>query len=163
MPHIFTVTEPTHRISETPIESSGNGSEAAPLHMRIIWYGVAAVVTIPLNPALFALFHDVLGWVNYAAYAVSLTLVNVLQFLWSFFIGFRTHESWTTSARRQGVALVVFNLLNYALVIVLQAVFPMFEKAIIVGVQVAVAIVKFVVYHYWVYPERAVQVAEGEK
>ena len=32
--------------------------------------------------------------------------------------------------------------------------FPAFEKAVIVGVQVVIAVVKFVVYHYWVYPDR---------
>ena len=34
-------------------------------------------------------------------------------------------------------------------------VFPQFHKSVLVAVQVFVAGVKFVVYHYWVYPDRA--------
>ncbi len=49
--------------------------------MRIFWYGVAGVVTLSLNPALFTLFHNVLGWVEYGALGASLTLVGILQFL----------------------------------------------------------------------------------
>ena len=93
------MNEPANRTPDAPV--------ATPLLMRIFWYGVAGVVTIALNPALFALFHDVLGWVNWVAYAVSLTLINVLQFLWSYFVGFRTRDRWTTSARRQGTALLI--------------------------------------------------------
>ena len=121
------------------------------------------MVTIALNPALFALFHDVLGWVNWLAYAVSLTLINVLQFLWSYFVGFRTRDRWTTSARRQGTTLLIFNALNYALVVALQAVVPAYEKAVIVGVQVVIAVVKFVVYHSWVYPDRPVPAAAEQR
>ena len=154
------MNDPADRSPDAPAAPASAGPAATPLRMRIFWYGLAGVVTIALNPALFALFHDVLGWVNWVAYAVSLTLINVLQFLWSYFIGFRTRDRWTTSARRQGTALVIFNLLNYALVVTLQAVFPAFEKAVIVGVQVVIAVVKFVVYHYWVYPDRPAPAAE---
>jgi putative flippase GtrA len=128
--------------------------KAASLWERIFWYGVAGVVTIALNPALYTLFNDVFGWVNWVAYALSLGLVNILQFIWSYHVGFRTTDHWTTSAKRQGVTLVGSNLLNYFMVIGLQAVFPQWEKIIIVAVQVFIAGVKFIVYHYWVYPER---------
>ena len=148
------MNHPADRSPDAPAEPAPAGPAATPLLMRIFWYGVAGVVTIALNPALFTLFHDVLGWANYAAYAVSLTLVNVLQFIWSYFVGFRTRERWTVSARRQGTVLVAANVLNYGLVVALQAVFPAFEKLIIVAVQVVIAAVKFVVYHYWVYPDR---------
>ena len=145
---------PADRSPDAPAAPTPAAPAATPLLMRIFWYGVAGVVTIALNPALFRLFHHTLGWSNYAAYAVSLTLVNVLQFIWSYFVGFRTSERWTVAARRQGTVFVAANVLNYALVVALQAVFPAWKEAVIVAVQVAVAAVKFVVYHYWVYPDR---------
>ncbi len=133
-----------------PANRSPDAAAVTPLHLRLFWYGVAGVVTIALNSALYAYFHDGRGWANYQAYAMSLGLLNLLQFPWSYFVGFRTREHWTVSARRQCLVLVV----NYGLVVALQEFFPAFEKTIIVGVQVVIAVVKFVVYHYWVYPDR---------
>ena len=119
---------------------------------RFLLYGGAGLWSMLVNPALFALFHEVLGWNNYAAYALSLSLLNVLQFLWNYYIGFRPTEHWTTSARRQLVILCVANALNYALVVTLQAVFVDWKKLVILAVQGAVALAKFIVYHFWVYP-----------
>ena len=150
----FMTPPPVDPVPADPSPAAGAPRKAASFWKRILWYGVAAIVTVPLNPALFALFHDVLGWVNWIAYAFSLALVNVLQFIWSYNIGFRTSEHWTTSAKRQGATLVGTNLLNYLIVIALQAVFPQWQKLIIVAVQVFIAGVKFIVYHYWVYPDR---------
>ena len=154
------MNHPADRSPDAPAEPAPAGPAATPLLMRIFWYGVAGVVTIALNPALFRLLNDGLGWANYVAYAVSLTLVNVLQFIWSYFVGFRTRDRWTTAARRQGTTLVVANLVNYGLVVALQSVFPKFEEVVIVAVQVVIAGLKFVVYHYWVYPDRPEPVAE---
>ena len=152
--YFSTMNPPADRRPDTPAEPASAGPAATPLFMRIFWYGVAGVVTIALNPALFRLFNRTLGWNNYTAYAVSLTLVNVLQFIWSYFVGFRTSERWTVSARRQGAVLVAANVLNYGLVVALQAVVPAWKEAVIVAVQVVIAAVKFAVYHYWVYPDR---------
>ena len=145
---------PADRSPDAPAEPASAKPAATPLLMRIFWYGVAGVVTLSLNPALFTLFHDVFGWVYYAASAASIGLVSVLQFVWSYFVGFRTHEHWTVSARRQGATLAVAGALNYALVVALQAAFPAWQKVVMVAVQVFVAGGKFVVYHYWVYPHR---------
>ena len=146
------MNEPAHRPPDASAEPAATEPAPTPLLMRIFWYGVAGVVTIALNSALFAYFHDVRGWANYQAYAMSLGLLNLLKFPWSYFVGFRTREHWTVSARRQVAVLLV----NYVLVIALQEFFPAFEKAVIVAVQVVIAVVKFVVYHYWVYPDRPV-------
>lgn len=122
--------------------------------VRAFWFGVAGVVTICLNPALFALFHEVFQWSNYVAYGLSLAIVNVLQFFWNYFVGFRSRESIGTSAKRQLVTFSIANVLNYALVVALQAVLPRWKLQIIVAVQVFVAGLKFLAYHFWVYPDR---------
>ena len=159
----FMTPPPADSVPSAPSPTTGAPRKAASLFERIFWYGVAGVVTIALNPALFTLFNDVFGWANWIAYALSLGLVNVLQFIWSYHVGFRTTDHWTTSAKRQGVTLVGSNLLNYVMVIALQAAFPQLEKLIIVAVQVFIAGVKFIVYHYWVYPERPAPAPAAER
>lgn len=137
-------------------------SKAVPFLKRVFWFGVGGGVSVVLNPLLFGLFNDKFGWSNYLAYALSLGLVNVLQFLWNYFVGFKTTDHWTTSAVKQGVTLGVSNALNYVMVIALQAVFPMWEKLVIVAVTIFIAAFKFVVYHYWVYPHRPEGVEEAQ-
>ena len=149
------MNHPANRSPEAPAEPVPAGPAATPLLMRIFWYGVAGVVTLSLNPALFTLFHEVFGWVEFVALGVSLALVAVLQFIWSYFVGFRTQDHWTVSARRQGLTLAAAFLLSYVLGLMLLPVFPRFQKSVLVAVQIFVAAVKFVVYHYWVYPDRA--------
>ena len=145
---------PAERTQDPPPAAPRGRRTAAPLLERIFWYGVAAIVTLSLNPALFTLFHKVLGWVEYLALAASLTLVGILQFIWSYYVGFRTEDHWTASARRQGATLVGALLLSYVLGLLLLPVFPQWQKSVLVAVQVFIAGVKFVVYHYWVYPDR---------
>jgi putative flippase GtrA len=121
---------------------------------RAWWYALAGVVTIVVNPALFALFHEVFGWHNYVAYALSLALVNVLHLLWNYYVGFRPSESLGTSARRQVMVYAGSNGLNYVLVVGLQSIFPQWNVQIIVVVQTLLAGSKFLAYHYWVYPHQ---------
>jgi putative flippase GtrA len=141
----------------SPLQTSRPRQKSiASVRERAFWFAVAGVVTVTLNAGLFTLFNDVLGWANWVAYALSLGILNVLQFVWSYHVGFRTNDHWTSSAKRQGVTLVVSNMVNYVLVVGLQALFPHLEKVIIVGVQVFVAGVKFLTYHHWVYPSRPI-------
>ena len=120
--------------------------------MRIFWFGVGGVLSILFNAGLFRLLTAELGWNRYLAYGVSLAAVNVLLFVWNYFVGFRTSAHWTVAARRQVVCIGSANLLNYALVMVLQGVFPRWPEAVIAAVQILIAGFKFVLYHYWVYP-----------
>ncbi|MEO7773852.1 MAG: GtrA family protein [Steroidobacteraceae bacterium] len=124
------------------------------LVVRVFWYAVAGVITIALNPGLFALFHEVLGWNNVVAYACSLALVNGLQFIWNYHVGFRSSQPIGVSAARQITTFAASNALNYALVIALQALLPQWKLQIIVVVQTFVAGLKFLAYHYWVYPHK---------
>lgn len=138
-------------VAGTPLEQKAAKPRVL---IRAFWFAVAGIVTICLNPALFMLFHDVLAWNHYVAYGLSLTIVNVLQFFWNYFIGFKSQQSIGNSAKRQLVTFGVANVVNYVLVVALQAMLPQWKLYIIVLVQVAVAGLKFIAYHYWVYPER---------
>lgn len=120
--------------------------------LRLFWFVVGGVLSIGVNAGLFRLFVTHFGWNRYAAYALSLAIVNVLLFLWNYVVGFKTDRHWSDSAWRQGVCLAVTNALNYALVVILQGWFPRWPEAVIAVVQVFIAFFKFGLYHYWVFP-----------
>jgi putative flippase GtrA len=129
--------------------------------MRIFWFGIGGVLSIFFNAGLFRLLTAEFRWNRYLAYAVSLAAVNVLLFVWNYFVGFRTSAHWTVAARRQVVCIGSSNLLNYALVMVLQSVFPRWPEAVIAAVQILIAGFKFLLYHYWVYPAPAAPMADS--
>jgi putative flippase GtrA len=125
-----------------------------PFFARLFWFFVGGVLSIAVNAGLFRLFSSYFGWNRYVAYGLSLAIINVLLFLWNYVVGFKTDRHWSDSAWRQGVCLGLANGLNYALVMVLQGIFPRWPVVIIAGVQVFIAFFKFGLYHYWVYPQR---------
>lgn len=120
--------------------------------MRLFWFCLAAIVSVPLNPALFYFFQKTFELSDWLAYAFSLSLVSLIQFIWSYNIGFKSNDHWTTSAVRQGAAMAAASAINYLLVLALLPLFPSWKTIVIVTVQVAVAGMKFLVYHFWVYP-----------
>ena len=154
------------------------------LFIRLFWFVVGGVLSIGVNAGLFRLFHSGFGWNRFAAYALSLAIINVLLFLWNYVVGFKSDRHWADAAWRQGVCLAVANALNYALVMILQGVFPnwpqvvvsmvslknpawvaalpRWPEVIIAAVQVFIAFFKFALYHYWVYAEPVLPIAEPE-
>jgi putative flippase GtrA len=127
--------------------------------VRLFWFVIGGVLSIAVNAGLFRLFFTFFGWNRYVAYGLSLAIINVLLFLWNYVVGFRTDRHWSDSAWRQGVCLAVANGLNYALVMILQGLFPRWPEAIIAVVQVFIAFFKFGLYHYWVYPQKGEDLA----
>lgn len=119
---------------------------------RLFWFVLGGLLSIAVNAGLFRLFHGIFCWNRFVAYALSLAILNVLLFLWNYFVGFETRAHWSVAAGRQAVCLAAANGLNYALVMVLQGFFPRWPEAIIAAVQVFIAFFKFGLYHYWVYP-----------
>ncbi len=119
----------------------------------MFWFGLGGVLSLAVNAGLFRLFHEVFGWNRFAAYALSLAILNVLLFLWNYAIGFKTDRHWGDSAWRQGVCLAAANALNYALVMILQGIFPRWPEAVIAAVQISIGFLKFGLYHYWVFPQ----------
>lgn len=153
---------------------------------RLFWFLVGGVASVGINIGLFRLFSLGFGWRDSVAYALSLAIVNVLLFLWNYVVGFKSDRHWTDAAWRQTVCLSVANGLNYVLVLVLLRVVPdcpafltnafswspfihqkliaLWRDGIIAGVQVFIALFKFGLYHYWVYPQReSATPAEAER
>jgi hypothetical protein len=145
---------------------------------------VGGVLSIWVNAGLFRLFSAGFGWNDYLAYALSLAIINILLFLWNYVVGFKSDRHWADAAWRQAVCLGVANGLNYALVMILQKVFPhcpefivaafkwsafahgklidYWKELIIAAVQVFIAFFKFGLYHYWVYPQRPAKLTPPE-
>jgi putative flippase GtrA len=124
---------------------------------RLFWFGIGGVLSIAINAGLFRLFTTYFGWNRFVAYGLSLAIINVLLFLWNYFVGFKSDKHWTDAAWKQATCLIVANALNYALVVILQGIFPRWPEVIIAAVQVFIAFFKFGLYHYWVYPQSAVE------
>ena len=129
---------------------------------RVFWFGVGGVASVALNAGLFHLLHTHFAWIRFAAYATSLLTINLLQFVWNYFVGFTSTEHWTVSARRQFTTLVAANGLNYGLVMLFQGVFPRWPEAVIAVVQVFISGFKFLLYHYWVYPAKSASQVSAE-
>ena len=139
----------------TTLPPKTEGGAAPSFLKRFLWFGAGGVLSIAVNAGLFRLFSGYFGWNRYLAYALSLGIVNVLLFIWNYHVGFRTEQHWTVAATRQAACIGSANFLNYALVMLLQGFFPRWPEAVIALVQIFIAGFKFVIYHYWVYPERA--------
>ena len=122
--------------------------------VRLFWFGIGGLASIAVNTGLFRLFHSHFGWDSRVAYALSLAIITALLFLWNYVVGFKTEAHWTVSARRQVICTGVSIALNYALVMAFQGLFPRWPEVVIAVVQVFIALFKFVLYHYWVYPQR---------
>ncbi|MBX7157327.1 MAG: hypothetical protein K1X66_02945 [Verrucomicrobiae bacterium] len=140
---------------------------------RIFLFGVGGVLTISFNIALVSIFTEGLhwpdiivkftGWSKYItpglnwsfsyAYAVSLAAVTGLAFLWSYHINFRTSALWHDCAPRYLCVLGVSYLVNWWFTQMLVENFPGREKVIIIFMTMVVSGLKFLGYHFWVFPQ----------
>jgi putative flippase GtrA len=93
------------------------------------------------------------GWPPSMAYAVSLSVVTLTGFLWSYHVNFPTREAWHRCAPRYVVTFVVCAAANYAIVQTLLASFPARERIVILAGMAAGAAGKFLLYSLWVFPE----------
>jgi putative flippase GtrA len=94
-----------------------------------------------------------LGWLFQYAYAVSLATVTLLAFLWSYHINFRTSSVWHACAPRYLCVVIGGYVINWWCAQALVEVFPDKEKVIIIIMMFSVACLKFLMYHFWVFPQ----------
>ncbi len=89
------------------------------------------------------------------AYAVSLSVVTFTGFLWSYHVNFPTREAWHRCAPRYVATFILCAVTNYTVVQLLLLPFPDKERIVILVGMGAGAVGKFLLYSYWVFPERA--------
>jgi putative flippase GtrA len=119
---------------------------------RIFWFGVGGALSTMMNAGPFHLMRTYLGLRESVAYAISLTFVTVLLFVWNFKINFRTASDWRNCAWRYLSVVGMCWMINYVFVMIGLQIAGTWWPAVIATVQVGMGGVKFFLYHLWVYP-----------
>lgn len=140
----------------SPVEVSaktvGQGSQR--LRMRLLWFAVGGVIGYVLNAGPFFLIERYLGWSPRVGYAISLGVQTFVFFLWNYFVNFRTSAAWQDCAWRYLAAVGLFYVGNYLLAQLGFWLAPEWRYLVIAAVPVALAALKFSVYHWWVFPRQ---------
>lgn len=122
---------------------------------RLWWFVVGGCLSVGINAAIFHLTIDLWHWADWQGYALSLTAVTVVFSLWNYFLNFRTTAGWRECLARYLSVIALCYVLNYAITLTgfkqLAATREM-KFAIIAVVQIGMSGLKFLLYHFWVYP-----------
>lgn len=125
---------------------------------RVFWFGIGGSLSVFLNVKLFKWFILEFSLPNWEAIAISFALVTTLNLFWNYHVNFKSHRGWKDSTIRYFIALGFCFSVTYLLTLYGFHLFDngnMSRKQWIAGiVQVGGAGLKFLVYHFWVYPEK---------
>ena len=120
---------------------------------RVILFGLGGAIFYVCNTSIFLFLWRDLGWSKEIAYALSLTLMTGFTFAWSYFVNFRTTVSWRSCAKRYFLILLSCYAANYVMVQIGLYLMPTRPKLVILATQVLIAGYKFLIYHFWVFPQ----------
>jgi len=130
---------------------------------RFLWFGIGGGMSVALNLGPFAWMRTHTKLPDAVALGISLLCVTVIFSIWNYFLNFRTQRGFRECQTRYLTAVAFCYLLTYSLALTgikkwggTNAV----ACAIVGACQVAVAGVKFVLYHHWVYPRASVRIFE---
>jgi hypothetical protein len=122
---------------------------------RLFWFGIGGLISVMLNWGPFRwLKHS--GMTEPLAIALSLSFATVLMAIWNYHINFKTDSHFHECLPRYLGSLIVCALISYALTLtgvksIGQTGFSSF--LVFFFVQGFISIPKFLLYHYWVYPQ----------
>ena len=125
---------------------------------RVFWFGVGGALSVCLNFGPFEWLTGRGGLPNWAALAISLTFVTALFSVWNYHINFRTARRWRDCLPRYLGALTACWMISYLLTLtgIKELGGSRFSRLLIFFfVQSGVSLVKFALYHYWVYPRHS--------
>ena len=130
------------------------------LRWRALWFAVGAILNYLLiaTPFRWLTLHTTLP--VWAISACSVGVATAFFFVWNFFVNFKTASRVRTVLPRYVATVTAMWLVSTAVLTALKqfdaglslAVGPLSLDADVVGTQVALAGVKFVLYHKWVFP-----------
>lgn len=123
-----------------------------PTILRLMLFGLGGVLSYLLNTGVFVALRTRAGLTEEIAYAFSLTIMTTVTFSWSYFVNFRTSQSLRSCLPRYLAAIGVCYALNYALAQTGFNLWPSKPKLVILVVMAVIALVKFFIYHKWVFP-----------
>jgi uncharacterized protein (TIRG00374 family) len=139
----------------------GEAKKRQSLAMRMFWYLAGGALSYAANIGVFGLLRWRIGFSEEIAYAISLALVMGLNFAWSYLVNFRTETGLRSCLPRYALTQALAYCFNYATTQVLFECFRGKEKLVILATAMMVAGLKFLSYHYWVFPRGTRDSAEG--
>lgn len=125
---------------------------------RLFWFAIGGGFSVALNIGPFHWMRTHTKLSDAAALAISLSGVTILFSIWNYFINFRTQRGFKECQARYLTAVGFCYLLTYSLALTglkKWGATNTLAYCIVAACQVAVAGVKFVLYHHWVYPRTA--------
>ena len=130
------------------------------LRMRLFWFIAGAGVNYMLiaTPFKWLKLHTTMP--TWAMAACSMAVSACFFFLWNYFINFRTRRGFRECQTRYLIAVGFCYLLTYSLAmtgIKHWGSSNALTYAIVAACQIGVAGVKFLLYHFWVYPPEAAE------
>lgn len=127
-----------------------------PLVERMIWFVVGGVGSAGMNTVLTQLFDHFLHWRTGPSLAASFAIMTVFFFGWNYFINFRTSVVWHDCIWRYlGSVAVCYGLnllIAFSAIKRLGAEKSLSRFLIIASVLSITGGVKFLLYHFWVFP-----------
>ena len=127
-----------------------------PVIERIIWFVVGGVGSAGMNTLMTQFFDHTLGWRTGPSLSVSFAIMTSFFFFWNYFINFRISAVWRDCLWRYLLSVAVCYGLN---VLISFSAIKKFgaEKSlqrffIIAAVLSITGGVKFLLYHFWVFP-----------
>jgi hypothetical protein len=126
-----------------------------PLVARLGFFVLGGLGSIALNKTILGATQHFWGWPVAAGYAFSVSSTAVIFFLWSYFINFRTSRVWKNCLGRYIVCVLLALLMNYLIAV---CGLKRFGSEGIIGVLVIGSVqfftggIKFLLYHFWVFP-----------
>jgi len=126
-----------------------------PLVARLGFFGLGGVGSTTLNSSILSASKHFWGWPDAAGYALSAASTAFVFFLWSYFINFRTSRVWKNCLGRYIACVLLALLMNYLIGLFGLKHFGstwLARFAVIGVVQSFTGCIKFLLYHFWVFP-----------
>jgi len=142
-------------MESTPSSNQQPAKPKQPLVARLGFFVLGGVGSTVINKNILNATQHFWGWPVVAGYAFSATSTAFIFFLWSYFINFRTSRVWKNCLGRYVACVLLSLLMNYLIGV---CGLKQFGSAGLVGylvigcVQSFTGGIKFLLYHFWVFP-----------
>jgi len=126
-----------------------------PLVNRLGFFVLGGAGSWALNYSILTLAGSHLHLPDSQAYALSVASTAVILFLWSYFVNFRTSRMWHDCLGRYLCAMLLAALVNYLIGLLGLKHFGSTKLArgcVVFVVQSFTGCIKFLLYHFWVFP-----------
>jgi hypothetical protein len=126
-----------------------------PLVARLGFFVLGGIGSTTLNKSILALTQHFWNWPVKAGFAFSAVSTAFVFFLWSYFINFRTSLVWKNCIGRYLACFLLALLMTYLLGVCGLTKFGskgLVGFAVILSVQSFTGGIKFLLYHFWVFP-----------